>query len=146
MNLKLHIIASSVILILLACALVFYNSSPLNTGGEPPSITEDRFVQIKSATWGQNCNGFLKDMQEQARKNNKPSTLPLVRQDNALRVVSTLCNGKESCSFSLTEQAMGFDPAPSCAKTIEVEYRCFLTDLPHKISSEYSKSVYIDCE
>lgn len=147
MNLKLHILISAAFLALIFGALTLFSASKSGSGEHVP-ITEDRYIQIKSATWGENCNDYILAKREEAKSKPRSETETLpdpVRRDNALRQVSSLCNGKESCVFSIHEKDLHFDPAPNCAKDIELEYRCFLTDLAHKVSGSYKNSLSIDC-
>lgn len=145
MNLKLHILATIAFLALILGAMILFTAtSEPDTG--PTPITEDRFIQIKSATWGENCNPFLENKRaDMIRKHSKDPLPELIRKDNALRPVSSLCNGKESCQITLTEKALQFDPAPNCAKDIEIEFRCFVTDMAHKTRADYSYTLNIDC-
>jgi len=145
MNLKLHLLVSAVFLVLIFGALVYF-SALTPQSQEPLPVTKDRFIQIKSATWGENCNDFIQTQRD--RLKNSPADTPVpepVRKNNALRVVSSLCNGKETCQFTLAEESLGFDPAPQCDKNMELEYRCFLTDIAHSQPASYGESVYIDC-
>lgn len=146
MNLKLHILATIAFLALIFGALMLFSVTK-ESDTSPTPITEDRFIQIKTATWGENCNPFLENKRSDMMQKHSKDPLPeLVRKDNALRHASTLCNGKESCQITLTEKAMQFDPAPNCAKDIEIEFRCFLTDIAHKTRADYSYTLNIDCE
>lgn len=146
MNIKFHLITVSLFVLLIFGAVMLFSSDTFK-GSDPVSIAEDRFIQIKSATWGKNCNAYLQTLHDEARKNQAADAPPpLIRNDNALRLVSSFCNAKESCTFTLNETTMGFDPAPTCAKNIEIEYRCFVTDLAHKTTVNQGYSVYINCE
>lgn len=112
----------------------------------PKSITGDRFIQIKSATWGENCNQFVLSAQAQLKAKNETKDMPqLVRKDNALRSVSSLCNGRETCAFPVSPAALGFDPVKDCAKNMEIEYRCFITDMAHKVTAGNDDIISIDC-
>ena len=145
MNLKLHILATVAFLVLIFGALTIFNAINRPSAGPTP-ITEDRFIQIKSATWGENCDPFLENKRsDMIRKHSSEPLSEPIRKDNALRLVSSLCNGKERCQVTLTEKAMQYDPAPNCAKNMEIEFRCFLTDTAHKARADYSDALTIDC-
>jgi hypothetical protein len=65
-------------------------------------------ISIKSATYGGNCNGGLKD--------------------NRLKFFQDLCNGKSDCTYTYNYTAGELpepkDPAGGCGKTLEITYDC----------------------
>lgn len=145
MNLKLHLIVSAIFLALIFGALSYFSTTQAPPSAPTP-ITSDRFIQIARATWGENCNGYIQSAQEQVRMGKSKDPAPaLVRRDNALRVVSSLCNGKEQCQFATDPVSLGFDPIASCDKEMVVEYRCFVSDRSHEVRAEGGASVLIDC-
>ncbi len=145
MNLKLHLIVSTVFLLLIFGALSYFSTTqaPPST---PAPVTSDRFIQIARATWGENCNSYIQSVQQQVEMGKVKGPAPtLIRRDNALRSVSTLCNGKEQCQFAARPQALGFDPVANCQKQMVVEYRCFVSDRSHEAITEDGATVLIDC-
>lgn len=145
MNLKLHIIVSVIFLLLIFGALSYFSASN-QPAATPPSITSDRFIQVSRATWGENCNPYIESARQQVRMGKAQGPAPeMVRRDNALRAVSTLCNNLEQCQFSLSLEGLGFDPVAECNKEFSMEYRCFLSDRNHKIVGEDGDTVLVDC-
>lgn len=132
MNLKLHILASGLFLLLIAGALFVFGGweDRADTSADNPAMV--RFIQVSRAGWGVNCNRAM--------------ALPEpVRDNNVLRAVSSLCNGKEQCRFAGSPGTFGFDPAKHCRKILEVEYRCFEIDRSRTVVAEGNAPIVIDC-
>ncbi len=146
MNLKLHLILTGFVLIvvfgmLMATGKLDGKKAP---DSAPHNLADERFIQVISATWGKNCNAYLRNVAEEAKSENKKPP-ELVEENNALRIVSSLCNGKETCGFKVQPAVMGFDPAQRCRKKLNVQYRCFLTGLAKKATASDTQPLAIDC-
>ncbi len=144
--LKFHLIAITSIVAIIT--VMFYVSGALDKPAPPPAPVEqigDRYIQISKAHWGRNCNKFLEGQNRQLERQGRPPRYELVRDNNALRVVSSLCNGKRTCELEATADALGIDPIPSCTKMLEVEYRCFAFDRPWFKDVMEPESLTIDC-
>ena len=102
-----------------------------------------------SATWGDNCNDYIQSMSNNPGSEDTAShvtaTLLPVRHDNALRRVSTLCDAKASCSFPVTTDALGADPAPGCTKALTVDYRCGEMGVTSRLTAYSGSKLSLDC-
>ncbi|MBY0355322.1 MAG: hypothetical protein K2Q12_06275, partial [Rickettsiales bacterium] len=129
MNLKLHIIATTIfvllgIVILIATGRIHFGEQPAENAGEVARNIPKGYLQIDSASWGMNCMQFASRIPPfKPTKEDEVAPLPL-RRDNVLRVVSRLCNGNESCEIAINEETLGRDPIMNCTKELRVEYRC----------------------
>ncbi len=145
MNLKFHLIISSVFLLLILGALLAYDLTQPRKGDDK-GIMEDRFIQISDATWGENCNGYIKAVREQAKQRSSSEPVPeLVRKNNVLRTVSSYCNGHEICDIPAVASSFNVEAIPACDKILSVEYRCFVIDRVHKVTAEEGRTLTINC-
>ena len=100
----------------------FRFSHSSSSGGTPGGI------RIESATYGGNCG---------------------VAKGNVTAHIAGQCNGKSKCRYTVNYKIIG-DPAPGCAKTYTVRYRCgnnpqvFEKSLPAE-SGWGDKSVLLEC-
>ncbi len=142
MPIKVHIILSVLFLSALLFGLQY--ASDLKSAEierQKAEATEAPFIQIVSATWGANCNALLQRFETPGTK----TQTKLVARDNALRAISKLCNGKESCAFQVTPQNLGASPAPRCRKLLDMRYRCYMTDRAVSTQNKDNDTVSIDC-
>src|SRR5262245_57708968 len=109
MSLKAHILLTSAFL--LAMAAMLYATGELQSeeskqkAAAVAAEAQESFIQIVDATWGENCNVYTESLRSapgEAQKN--PDT---VTRNNALRAVSKLCNGHDTCAFQVTPENMG---------------------------------------
>jgi hypothetical protein len=61
-------------------------------------------IQIKSASYGVNCNPGLKG--------------------NRTTLMGSICNNKNTCDYTYNYTQTGGDPAGGCGKTLDIEYTC----------------------
>jgi hypothetical protein len=150
MNLKFHILAVTVFVILGMAALVITGKIRF---GEPPAASEfvaekvyTDFLQIDSASWGLNCMKYAEKLPvRKALAEDEAPPIPL-RRDNVLRPISSLCNGQPYCEFWVDSETLGQDPIPSCTKEFRVEYRCNDLDRVRRMSFyDTQESVLLDC-
>ena len=152
-NLKFHIIAISIICVLVVLlAQIFGPSHNAVTQAAPIG---DRYVRVVSATWGLNCNPFI----EEAKRLRETSALPKDAQgnviaqppmkemelDNILGNVKTMCDGKLTCQVMATSEVVGLDPMESCFKKLSLNYRCFELDRLHTTETNQGEMLKIDC-
>lgn len=134
-NLKFHIIAISLICIIVAA---ISKLSGVNTPIANRVQGSSRSIHIYSATWGLNCNPYILSAR-QAQANapaNKDATgqiipgkpLNPVALNNVLERVKTLCEGKPTCDLFASIDVLGLDPIEGCFKQLDVRYRCFTSD------------------
>ena len=156
-NMKFHAIALTGI----CCAVtaLYYVMGPQESQKVAPgTVTGDRYIQIDSATWGEACNPYIKDAlaaranapiakdaKDAEGKPVKPPELNMATHDNVLPAVSNRCNGKLTCDVNPTSDWLGVEPMASCAKKLEVGYRCFAYDRLWKLTMEQRKTTKIDC-
>ncbi len=105
----------------------------------------DWFIRIYRANYGLNCNDASSATASSEYADSRNNLRP-IREDNALKEISNLCNGRAACALMVTNELFALDPAPGCRdKTLEVEYRCFSYDKPRKVSAKYNARLAIDC-
>lgn len=68
----------------------------------PVANTEITLIKVVSGTYGRNCNA---------------------KAGNATAPLSTACDGKSSCDFTIDTTALE-DPAPNCSKDFAAEWKC----------------------
>lgn len=152
-NLKFHIIAISII-----CVLVVGLSQLMGSShSAAPQAPErgDRYVRVVSATWGLNCNPFI----EEAKRARATSALPTddkgnvipqepikeMALDNILSTAKTMCDGKISCQIMATSDVLGLDPMDSCFKKLNLNFRCFEMDRLKTTETNQGEMLKIDC-
>jgi hypothetical protein len=64
----------------------------------------DGAINVVSASWAENCGA---------------------PKDNVLQWVRSACSGKRKCNFIFDWRMLG-NPAPACAKHLDVEWKCSL--------------------
>ncbi|NHZ86033.1 MAG: DNRLRE domain-containing protein [Planctomycetia bacterium] len=94
------------------------------------NISNSGVIKVLSATYGGNCNG--------------------VANGNVTAQIADQANGKSKYQYTVDHRIIG-DPAPGCAKTYTVRYRCGNNPQVHEISLPKEagwgdKSVVLDCE
>lgn len=146
MNLKFHLIVSTVFLLLIIGVLFVFSIKEKPQEAVDANAPGGRFIQIAKATWGKNCNSQIEALHQSNAMAEDGVPLPeIVRDNNALRIVSSLCNGKDQCQFAVDPAVLGFNPMAKCRKAIEVEYRCFDIDRSKTVTSEDRGVVAINC-
>lgn len=100
-------------------------------------------INVYRATWGKNCDG--------RRKRN---AVPMpgidkthkVKENNILKTMQELCDGKLECNVNADSTTLKLDPAPSCRKYLTVFYRCFSYDHPRYESVYEGRELAINCD
>ena len=136
MNMKYHLIAGPVILVLLLVVYMIAAPKPVEQTAQPAQ-NDTRFIQISRATWGENCNPAL-------NANGKPNIEP----NNVLFEVSQRCNGRIQCQAKASIDFLRKDPLPkgiSCGKDLEIQYRCETFKKPTTLTLKEDDSGVIDC-
>lgn len=103
---------------------------------EAPAPQDDSayLIMIESATYGENCTAFIEHNNTLRERSNPPRPqLAPIKQNNTLRLVSSICSGQPECRLYVTPQTVGFDPAPRCAKELRIGYRCFSFDRSREV-------------
>lgn len=141
-QLKIHIAAVAVIIVLLV--VVFY----LTNDKEQKTAKNEYYIEIIHSTWGMNCVNRRRTGNNTAKPKYPfvgDPALPLIRKDNVISKVSTLCNAKSICKIDVSEATFGFNPDKNCSKNLDVEYRCFSYDRPWFIRGGEYDTLIIDC-
>jgi hypothetical protein len=140
--------------IITAVVFAMYLMLTPNKSPEKVAFAGTNYVQISSATWGLNCNPHVKHAileAEAARaampraERDKVEMPKIVTRNNALSHMSTLCNGKEICSFLVEADIIGFDPIYSCFKELELNYRCYEIDRLRHATLRQGEFAKLDC-
>ncbi len=152
-NYKFHAIALTVICV--AITVLFFLFQPKEQPLVDDTLRGNRFIEVYSATWGQECNPFIEQQMETRRKAPptkdekgeviKMEPLTLVETNNVIAGISSLCNGKLTCAINPTSDSLGIEPLPSCFKKLVVEYRCFSFDRLRRASIDQATNSTIDC-
>jgi hypothetical protein len=151
-RLKFHAFAiSTICLVITVIYLIAGPSEPPS----PPSNQGNYKISILSASWGYNCNPYIREALE-ARKSIplekdaegkiiQPTPLKLIEHDNVLKQVSAACNDKPYCEVVANTEIFGFDPHEGCFKQLEVSYRCYDIDRLRILKAEQAAQMKIDC-
>ena len=153
-NMKFHALALTALCGVVSVAYYFVGPQQ-QPQVAPGTVTGDRYIQIDSATWGEECNRYIKEAID-ARNSapipkdstGKPLPQPelnMVTHDNVLPAVSNLCNGKLTCDVSPSSDWLGIEPMASCFKKLAIGYRCFAYDRLSTVSIDQHKNNTIDC-
>lgn len=162
-NWKFHAVAVSVLCAVVTVIYVLFAPAP----PAPPVDTNllgDRAVEIYSATWGMECNAYIKDILERPKKltsiaqtsaeGNAAQPVPAqpdapkleyATKDNALIKVSELCNGKNTCELTPTNETLGLNILDTCGKKLDVSYRCYSYDRLWNLTIQQGDTKKIDC-
>lgn len=148
---KFHIIAIAVICVVIT--LLFLLIGPKNTAPQDPNANSEFAIEIYSATWGLECNPYIQEANDHPKPPEKDANgnviaqqpLKFVQPNNVLEVVSRACNGQMRCDITPTADTLGVDPMPSCAKTLNLSYRCYSYDRLWNVSVGQGSTTAIDC-
>lgn len=150
-RMRIHMISIGIIT---AVVTVMYLLFAPKQVAQKVEFSGSNYVQVNSATWGLNCNTHIDHEIKQAQiaRAKLPVTerdtieIPkIVTRNNALSHLSTLCNGKEICSFLTEADVIGLDPVYSCFKELEISYRCFDIDRLRQAKFRQGEFAKIDC-
>lgn len=134
--------------------VLFLIVGPKSGSEQKAQFAGSNYVQVSSATWGQNCNENIDHEIEQAQieraklplaERNKVEIPKHITHNNALTHLSGLCNGKETCSFLAESDVIGLEPIYSCYKELEINYRCFDIDRLRQVKVRQGDMVRIEC-
>lgn len=151
-NYKFHAIAIAIICVIVTTISVLMapppTPAPVNTAD-----VSGRAIEIYSATYGEECNPYIQEAlasRGPAKTDENGIIIPqpqlaLVTENNVLAPVSALCSGKVSCEFQVTDDTMGINPFPSCAKKLNIAYRCYSFDRLWTLTTNQASTVKIDC-
>ena len=141
MSFKIHLLIISIIILIIYFVSQFLLQPKVSEVTIQAAPVSKYFLSIVDATWGANCRKYTTGTNA-SNIDNKP----LVKENNVLLAVSNLCNNKPNCTIPINIETLGADPLPSCGyKTLQVNYRCFLTDKLNSV--EASQGVLtIDCD
>ena len=145
MSFKSHLLIVCVIILAVYLAWGVTRAKPKTP--EQSKTVSAYTINITHADWGLNCPNFAespntldKAYVKKTPSNGKP------QKDNALQIVSGLCNGKESCEFPVNDETFEGLVNQDCGeKKLEVEYRCYAFDRPWHARAS-SGMLSITCE
>ncbi len=147
MSFKAHLLIVSAII------LVVYLVWDWNHSGPAPSVASvvqsPYTITVNHASWGLNCPVFAtaNNVLDKAyvKKSGGDASHPTT--DNALQIVSSICNGSPDCGIALADDTFpGMAPATCQDKKLEVEYRCFSYDRPwHAEAMSSTGALVISC-
>lgn len=146
---RMHLIAVGIILLV---ALLGLLASRTISFGTPDDVTDDpqQFLITVSATWGDNCNDYIKNNNDNPRRDDKNNIIsgqiPLVKKDNVLRRVATMCDTRAACAFPVNQDILGPDPAPGCTKALVIDYRCGELGITQRITAYSGNQLALDCK
>lgn len=161
-NLKFHalVIAS----ITLGVFAVFHFSGRLAPPAAAPlpeaKVISAYQISIHEASWGLNClesmSNTVKSLQAQRNRTTDASEieeiqteldaiLPLPERNNATQILADLCNEKESCELSFTENSIPLQPTTKCRYKLDILYLCSRFDEIRFLQMKYGDQETIDC-
>lgn len=141
-NMKAHLIATAIVVIIAFVGLKYFDSQdkkPVANSGD-----DAYFIQIYSASYGENCNGS--DEYEKRDENGVRKKVTLsFKRNNRLGRVSDLCNEETSCVFDVNATTLGKLKSYSCDPALKVKYRCFRIDKLQTTHLMKNDTIKIDC-
>jgi hypothetical protein len=148
-NMKFHAIAIGSICLIITVLFLVMGPKEAAAPVDPNTPSGDRYIRIYSATYGQNCNPDITRLRSEPVKLNDDGTMPelpqLVQRDNALLALSSLCDGRLSCTTTLSDEALKVDPVPRCYKQLKLSYRCYTIDRLWAKEFNQGDTLTIDC-
>ncbi len=153
-NYKFHAIAIAAICVVvtLLYALIGPSSNPAPAQTD---MTGGRAIEIVSATWGEGCNPYILEAREKQQSTpiEKDAAgviiprprLELVTPNNVIERVRQICGGKIQCNITPTNANLGVEILASCAKKLELTYRCYSYDRLWNLSLGQGQTKTIDC-
>jgi hypothetical protein len=151
-NWRIHAVAISIITAVIY--LLFLIINPNSGENETATFSGTHYVQINSASLGYDCNRYLnraiKEASEQREKlpkhERKSIVIPkAIPRNNALPVISELCNGREICQFRVNRQTIPVITLKDCENKLELSYRCFEIDRLHTLTINQGDDATLDC-
>ena len=145
-NWKFHALALSIICALIVVLYAFFAPEP-PAPVQDPNMLGDRAIEIYSASWGMECNSYIKDLMAAPRKDIKdePLKLEYAVKDNALMKVGEVCNGKNSCDVMATNELLELKILDTCSKKLDIAYRCYSYDRLWNLTINQGATKKIDC-
>lgn len=147
---RMHLIAVGIILLLSLAGLFLSGKVGFGDKENVEAVSDQSFVITVSATWGENCNEYIQnnnDNPQRDEQNNIVSErLPLIKKDNVLRQVSSMCDTRAACSFPVKKDILGADPAPGCTKALVIEYRCGELGITQRTTAYSGSQLTLDCK
>lgn len=152
-NWKFHAIALSTICIAITGVYFLFSPAPPPPAVDPNTVG-DRAIEVYSATWGMDCNPYIKDALEKQKAQTPlkaegtAQTSPsqqLIIKDNALMKVSELCNAKNTCTLFPTNETLEMSVLDTCNKKLEISYRCYSYDRLWTLTIGQGETKKIDC-
>lgn len=146
---RMHLIAVGIIL--LVSLLGLFASGKLSFGPQQEQAAADpgQFLITVSATWGENCNDYIKNNNDNPRRDEKniiiSEQIPPVKKDNVLRRVAAMCDTRAACAFPVKQDILGPDPAPGCTKALVIDYRCGELGVTERITAYSGNQLALDC-
>ncbi len=147
MSFKIHLLVISIIILTFYFITQIFMTHKLEPQSNTPSLIKGSpyTITIERASWGANCHIAPTDKNNnsylQSDDVNKKT-----KENNVIKSVAQLCNGKAKCDILINPNTLGEDPFPACMyKILQVEYRCFSVDRLRK--KEATEGVLaIDCD
>jgi hypothetical protein len=132
MSFKTHLLIVSVIILAVYLAWSVTRSKPA-APTEQAVVKTAYNIAVTHASWGLNCPRYSESTStlDKAYVKKTDAHPQYMKKDNALEIVSELCNGKLKCTVPVSDETFP-DMAPEdCGeKKLEVEYRCYAFDRP----------------
>ena len=108
------------------------------------------------ATWGLNCNRYIEERLKKsafgssALSSNTASdiqespALAMIKQNNVLTILQTLCDKKKQCQGTAKNDILG-NPYADCSKELYVAWRCFSYDTLHTKTINENNDFTMSC-
>ena len=124
---KMMLVAACVAALVLGCESKPATTNTTTAESAAPASKVPRTISVTAATYGLSCG---------------------VPAGNRTDIVGHECNGKSTCSFTVSNK--DGDPKPGCPKDFVVEYRC-AADLPvkkaeHAAQTDENYAVDLKCD
>jgi len=147
MSFKTHLLIVSVII------MVIYLIWDWSRSGPEPAAAVDNgqpsyTITVNHASWGLNCPVIVGNVLDKAYEKKAASEeAQHPKMDNALQIVSGICNGSPTCLITVSDETFPDMAPPDCTdKKLEIEYRCFSYDRPwHAEANSATGMLTLDC-
>lgn len=148
---RIHAIAITIICLVIIGVYFLTRPKPIPAIVSQPQLG-DRYIQIFSATWGEECNPYIEhnaaNMSMKKDENGMlivPERPTPVEVNNVLPALSKACNRKLSCNLFVNSNNLNAEPMESCFKQLKVSYRCFAFDRLWSVTAQQGGTLHIDC-
>lgn len=154
MQWKLHIFVIAIMTTVLSLGYFLLRPDPKHI--VVTQVIDPIHITMVEASWGLNCNRYIEQQLKKsafgssalagdAASDSKESpALAMIKQNNVLTILQTLCDKKTQCQLTARNDILG-NPYTDCSKELTVAWRCFSYDKLHEKTINENNSFTLSC-